>query len=111
MLYNNVNLINLTPHAINIVSSTGNPVVTLQSEGLVRCTQEDIPTGTIAGITITSTSYGQVEGLPSPAPNTYYIVSRLVLTACPDRTDLLVPNQVVRNEHGQIVGCQSLANS
>lgn len=111
MLYNNVNLINLTPHTVNIVTSTGEPVVTLPSEGLVRCSQIDVPTGTVAGITITSTTYGEVEGLPEPAPNTYYIVSRLVLTACPDRTDLLVPNQVVRNEHGQIVGCQSLANS
>lgn len=111
MLYNNVNLINLTPHTVNIVTSTGEPVVTLPSEGLVRCGQLDVPTGTIAGITITSTTYGQVEGLPAPAPNTYYIVSRLVLTACLDRTDLLVPNQLVKNEHGQIVGCQSLANS
>ena len=111
MLYNNVNLINLTPHTVNIVTSTGEPVVTLPSEGLARCSQLDVPTGTIAGITITSTTYGEVEGLPEPVPNTYYIVSRLVLTACSDRNDLLVPNQVVRDEHGQIVGCQSLANS
>ena len=88
MLYNNVNLINLTPHTVNIVTSTGEPVVTLPSEGLVRCSQLDVPTGTIAGITITSTTYGEVEGLPEP-----------------------VPNNLVRNEHGQIVGCQSLANS
>jgi hypothetical protein len=28
-----------------------------------------------------------------------------VMTACPDRLDLLSPGNLVRNEHGQPAGC------
>jgi len=41
-------------------------------------------------------------------PDVYYIVSQLVKSALPDRDDLLVPAEVVRDETGRIVGCRSL---
>ena len=109
MLLNGVEIINLTPHAVNLILSTG--TLTIPSEGLTRCSQQDVLVGNIAGIDITETSYGEVQGLPEPRENTYYIVSRLVLNACRDRNDLLVPNELVRDDKGNIIGCQSLANN
>ena len=109
MLLNGVEIINLTPHAVNLILSTG--TLTIPSEGLTRCSQQDVLVGNIAGIDITETSYGEVQGLTEPRENTYYIVSRLVLNACRDRNYLLVPNQLERNEAGHIVGARSLARN
>jgi hypothetical protein len=38
----------------------------------------------------------------------FFIVSQLIKSALPDRTDLLVPAEVVRNSSGMIIGCRSL---
>ncbi len=51
-------------------------------------------------------SLGEVEGLPSASPHIYYIVSRMVFDAAPDRVDLIVPDTgkgAVRDEQGRIV--------
>lgn len=53
--------------------------------------------------------FGEVEGLPKYREDVYYIVSRLVKSALPDRKDLLCPGQQVRNETGQVIGCKSLS--
>lgn len=37
----------------------------------------------------------------------YYIVSRMVANALPNRKDLLVPNELVRDDQGNIIGCRS----
>ena len=39
---------------------------------------------------------------------TYYVVSQLVKSALPNRVDLLVPAEVVRNSDGNVIGCRSL---
>ena len=39
---------------------------------------------------------------------TFYIVSQLVKSALPNRSDLLVPAEMVRDEKGAILGCKSL---
>ena len=39
---------------------------------------------------------------------TFYIVSQLVKSALPNRSDLLVPAEMVRDEKGMIIGCKSL---
>ena len=62
-------------------------------------------------IPISSSSYGEVVDLPAPQVGVYYIVSRLVMSACPNRQDLLVPNDLVRDEAGRVIGCRSLANN
>lgn len=60
-------------------------------------------------------SYAQVVGLPEQELDeyghvvNYYIVSILVAQNSPDRKDLLIPYDLVRSEKGQIVGCRKLA--
>ena len=105
-----ITIINLTPHPVNLLDVDANVVITFHSEGLARCSQNDIIIGKLnKDIILTKTSYGEVIGLPEQAPRTFYIVSRLVLNALPNRTDLLVPNQLIRDSEGQIVGCRSFS--
>ena len=106
-------IINLTPHAINFVDETGCPLVTVEPSGqLARVTAKTITTGsiTVGDVTlpVTGTTYGEVEGLPAPEEGTIYIVSSLVASRCPDRTDVFIPNESVRDEKGRIIGCKSL---
>lgn len=113
---NTANIINLTPHSVNIIGNDNSVVATIETSGNVaRCSQTIDIVGSIAlgsvSIPISSSSYGEVVDLPAPKPGYYYIVSRLVMSACPNRQDLLCPNDLVRNDAGQVIGCRSLANN
>ena len=113
---NTVNIIHLTPHDVNVVGNDNSVVITIPASGNVaRCSQTIDIVGSITlgpvAIPVSSSSYGEVVDLPAPQDNTYYIVSRLVMSACPARQDLLVPNDLVRDEAGRVIGCRSLANN
>ena len=109
-------IVNLTPHTINIMPAgpTG-PVVTIPPSGQVaRCTVDRVQADTITveGVTIpvNRTQFGEVTGLPEPQPNTIYIVSAIVAQALPDRSDVFVVDDTVRDEQGRIVGARALAH-
>ncbi len=101
-------ILNLTPHPIHIVDAEGNKIKTIEASGLVRLASKTVPSGEIDGVNITTTQFGEPEGLPEYEEGVYYIVSQLVKSALPMRTDLLVPAEVVRDDKGNIVGCKSL---
>lgn len=109
------NIINLTPHTITIVDGTNNPVLTIPASGsLARCKASTVTTGsvTINGIEIpvTETVMGEVTGLPDEVEGTVLVVSLAVAKAVPNRRDVLVPNESVRDANGNIIGCRSLAH-
>ena len=109
-------IINLTPHAINVVDENDSVVVTIEASGNVaRCSQTiniiDNITLNNVSVPISASCYGEVVDLPAPQDGVHYIVSRLVMSACPNRQDLLVPNDLVRDEAGRVIGCRSLANN
>ena len=107
-----IKIINLTQHNVNIVNKEGKIIKVFEPSGIVaRCTQSTTTLGKINDIPITQSTFGEVEGLPQEEKNTFFIVSRLVLSACKDRHDLLVPNELIRDENGNIIGCKSLANN
>ena len=99
-------IINLTPHDINV--HVNGDVKVYKSEGIVRLKTETHYMGDIDGIRITSTIFSTPEGLPEYAEGVYYIVSQLVKSALPDRNDLLVPAELIRDDKGVIIGCNSL---
>ena len=103
-------IINLTAHDVNIVCDNGG-VKTFKPSGTVaRCTQTTTKIGCVNGIPLTQTSFGVVVDLPQPQEDTIFIVSRLVLNACKGvRDDLIVPNDLVRDNQGNIIGCKSFA--
>lgn len=100
--------VNLTPHDIHIIARSG-VIRTIEKSGQVaRCAESITDIGTIDGVAITRTVFGEVTGLPDPIDGTVFIVSMAIRSALPDRTDLASPGKIVRDENGVIVGCQSL---
>lgn len=111
MKLENVEIRNFTPHTVNLLDSEERQTFTFPSDGNARCTQSVEFVENLCGIRITETAFGEVQDLPDEQEGVMYIVSRLVRQALPDRNDLLVPNEIVRDENGNIAGCLSLARN
>ena len=60
--------------------------------------------GLVDGILIYRWFTEDIANLPEPKPGTYYIVSKRLAQACPERKDLIFPGNVVRDADGHIVG-------
>ena len=74
-----------------------------------RCEQHEELIGKIDNIQITKQIFGDVTDLPEQEDGVYLIVSRLVATACPNRSDLLIPGPLIRDAEGKVVGCKGLS--
>ena len=101
-----MNIINLTPHAINIIN--GDTTTTIDPSGTVaRVSVQVVPTDNPM---LYTQQYGDVQDLPAPQNNTIYIVSALVLARVPHRTDVYAPltAQAIRNDAGHIIGVPGL---
>lgn len=106
-----VEVVNLTPHAINILDADNKIVKTFESSSsIARCTCSRNQIGNVNGIAINSNYYGEVTGLPAPKDGTIYLVSALVAQAVKAiRKDVFVTDDAVRNDDGQIIGCRAFA--
>jgi hypothetical protein len=101
------NLINMTPHTINVFRDDGT-VEDIPSSGIIRVASTQVKVCEIRGIPVYKTIFGEVIGLPPKRIGIFYVVSRLVLSACPERDDLLAPGTLVRDDKGQPIGCKGL---
>jgi len=95
-----MNFVNLTPHAIVLNNGTTFP-----------------PSGDVARVTvaysdfdsdgIATTTFGNIIGLPDPAPDTFYIVSGMVAaTIGKSRADVVTPatgHPMAVRQDGQII--------
>lgn len=94
------------------MDADGNLIRTYPASGhvaRVEMTTERIgtlPDGT--PLTKSVANMNSVQGLPEPQEGVLYIVSLFTKSALPQRTDLLVPNEAVRDENNMIIGVQSL---
>lgn len=103
-------VINLTPHRIDIVNSDGVIICSIPPSnnllparlpeieeivGIVNINGIDIP--------VIRKSWGNIE-LPEPQTGTLFIVSNIVKQAFPHRRDLVTPI-TLRDSNGQIIGC------
>ena len=105
-----VEIVNLTPHEITVYDAAGESVLqVIPSSGVARAAQTREPLDSINGIPVSKTGYGAVEGLPDRRDGVVYIVSVLTAQAAPDRTDLYIVDELVRDDTGQILGCKALA--
>lgn len=105
---NTMQIINLTPHNIYEVT-TGQ---TFKPSGIVARLDTTLDqVGTVNNIPLYDKLYGTIKNLPDPQPNTYYIVSGIMLDAgvAQGRTDLLAPGELVRNTKGQLIGCKGFS--
>jgi hypothetical protein len=105
-------LMNLTPHEVVLVRGETRLVVP-PSGTVARVASDRRVAATIEvdglRVPINEVVFGQVENLPDPAEGVFYVVSALVARALPERQDLLVPDDTLRDERGQIVGARALA--
>ena len=108
-------IMNLTPHALTIISGENNmQKLVVEPSGIVaRVAAHTENIGNITTdngfvIPLTTTVFGQVEGLPAPETGTIYVVSSLVAGRVPDRKDVFIPNESIRDDKGRIIGCLSL---
>lgn len=118
-----MNVINLTPHTINVRTESGwfesfppsglvaRVATTMQAVDLdlyppaVRSLAAGFGKHEAGEMVIRSSTFGAVTGLPESAEDTVYLVSALVRAAVPHRLDVLSPGELIRNESGQPVGC------
>ena len=111
-------LVNLTPHTINLVAEDGNQLLSLESQGIARVasTTEVVGYLQVGGVAVpqTHTTFGEIEGLPEQAPGVGYIVSNMIISALAQqgvhRDDLFTPGMQVRDDQGRVIGCRSLDN-
>lgn len=110
----NAEIINLTPHDVNVVAEDGSPIATFPSKGIARAAQQDVPVVTNnAGVEIVRTQFGATVDLPAPEEGKLFIVSIITVSAARAEgrptDDLLITSTPVRDEAGRIVGCRRLA--
>jgi hypothetical protein len=103
---------NLTPHALNLI--VGEKTVVVAPSGLApRVTMTPTADGTVTvdgiEIPIVRTVAGEVTDLPAQEQGVLLVVSRVVAEAARGRTDLVVPDDLVRDAKGQILGARRLA--
>ena len=100
--------INLTPHEVKVLDQNGQ-IQTIPASGEVaRISTSFEVDDVVNGVAIGHTKYSGVTGLPDPVTGTIYIVSLILLKALPDRTDLVAPNELVRDEKGLVLYAKSL---
>src|SRR5690606_38532227 len=68
-------IVNLTPHEIVVRREDGSDLRIPPSGVVARVTATAEPVGTIAGVPVVSTRYGEIECLPAPRAGVQYIVS------------------------------------
>lgn len=111
-------LVNLTPHALTLVSATGEHTILPPSGAVARVASTPGAVEARVGFpcaVASPTRFGEVTGLPAPQDGTVFVVSGMVGSALAGRgrTDVFVPGTgpndgAVRNEQGHIVGVTRL---
>ncbi len=118
-------IINLTPHEVTIYSSMD--CILQDGKLFLREEEEETPPqplrvypaadvparvvfdwevdGVADGVCIMCWKSREFSGLPEPKPDTWYIVSRIFAQVYPERSDLLIPGDMVRGKNGAVVGC------
>jgi hypothetical protein len=102
-------IVNRTPHVVRI----------LVGDAAIRTIEPTLPTPRTAtarealfvvdGVPVDRVIYGGIVDLPPEEPGVFLIVSLMVAQAVPERKDLLVPGEVMRDASGAIVACKGLS--
>lgn len=101
-------IINKTPHPVHFYRSNETISTFQPDEHPIRLKEYSEHRGEINGIPVHDIVY-ESDDVPEYDENIIYIVSRMVKDRFPDRTDFMVPYDLVRNESGTIIGCKALA--
>lgn len=99
---------NLTPHDVLFIDGDVKINFPKEVDKFPRVNEEIKVIGNVNGIPITKKIFGNCENLPEKEDGTLLIVSVIIANALPNRDDLIVPN-TIRDEKGQIIGCNSFS--
>ena len=111
-------LINLCPHPVRFLFEGGNFTQLDRCENPARVSKEiefhnnvETPFGDVPCFTHI---HGEVENMPPPKKGVLYIIPRMVSDAVPERRDIAIPDNIVREKDPEtgkvfIKGCKSLA--
>lgn len=108
-------IVNLTPHAIQLLGPEDEEILKLFPAGEVaRVEMDEEITGEleVAGLSIPTVRVrpGEVIGLPAPQRGVRYVVSNVVAAAVADhREDVLCPYDLVRDDQGRVIGCRAFS--
>lgn len=108
MTMTGVEIINLTPHDVTFILPEGEEVVIKPSGELARVATSEKTIGSINGIPVTKTVFKEVENLPEPKDGTVFVVSMAVASRVPEREDVFIPSNSVRDDRGRIIGARTL---
>lgn len=108
-----MNFINLTPHAITIFDNDNK--TTINPSGIIaRVSVKNTLVKTIYNvprINLYKETTGEVINLPETKEDTGYIVSLAIRKAVPNRNDLFSPTELVRDNNGNVLGCNGLTGN
>ena len=102
-------VINLTPHALNVLLEDESIRTIAPSGTVARVSTITEALAPVDGIPCVQSTFGEVIDLPSAENGKAFVVSRMVLAALPDRSDLFAPGELVRDAEGKVVGCRGLS--
>lgn len=107
-----MNLVNLTPHPLRLRKADGTFMDLPKPAAGVAIPRRSVKTeqqGEIDGLPVYKTVLGPVENAPAPQQDTVFVVSRLVVDAMPERTDLVSPGEAIRDADGKVIGANGVA--
>ena len=106
---------NLTPHTLNVRTLDGTVIaIAPDSRGVARVVYDRLPPeqATLNGHEVQISVAGsprEIIGLPEPEEDVILIVAKAVSDAAPaSRGDLMSPGRLIRDEDGNVVGCDGL---
>ncbi|NYH50734.1 hypothetical protein HNR06_000323 [Nocardiopsis arvandica] len=101
-------VVNLTPHVVTVVDERSR--VIRRWPGASRPARVEavrVPVGLeVAGVPLMAEKRTRAD-LPEPQEGVWFIVSSVVVCAHPERRDLLVPSDLVRDGSGVVTACRS----
>jgi len=118
-------IVNCTPHAVQLLREKDgewDTAMVLEPSGLsvrvetnvetvgsVTCDEQefDVRKRVFGDVTVTD-SNGE-EATLATETGTFYVVSRIAAEAMPERDDLLLVDETIRGDSGQIIGCTGFA--
>lgn len=77
------------------------------SDASIRLPVIKTPMGSIDGVPVCKLVYGDCYDLPAYDSDVYYVVSNVVKANYPNRNDFIVPSDMVYDNNGNILGCES----
>lgn len=109
-----ITYLNLTPHPLYVKAQDGEYVIIPPSGDVARVVYDRFPPEQVRidGYEVSVAVAGaprEIVGLPEPEEGVILIVAKAVADAAPaHRGDLMSPGKLIRDEDGNVVGCDGL---